>query len=737
MNRKKIFVKSILIIFFIIIFGGNKPIFGGFGKVLANASLKAQTPTEKLNRLKLDEVDLLTMSKNGMVTSMCFVYEMLTGNFSRIIITLFVVGWGCAAMMSGKIDPLSLIPIFVAVALIFGGVELANIISGNTLSCASIKSATEKEDNKHTNEGLCFLNSLDSGIYDPEQQWRLCSQDNTASCGTDITSKTFIGMNDIISLRACKPGFYMETGKQLKYKCDGTNWVKMAGSSNTIPCKMYCHLSSLKNFLSNNKAIKLISGGETEEVINSSSDSNLKKVKLLSGELVENNKGFSDGAVMEAVCDASKSKEFGSDNELITPNDDGTMPDGYDGGVRLTCKNGNIIIKDGSGSCKENCSFSSITSKYNPSSVGAWKLCEKNETDLSKCADVAVNSSYKAPSEHYLQAMDCKANYEINHESEKIAFICSSGIWSIKGGETLANKKNIFCEKPCLFSKIKSAGYNVEVFGEKKKLGADWLALSDPQNNLEIKYYTDDYLKINSCESGFVIKADGRCAENVEPASFVCENGSWKNSNDGEVCHLVCNSEDIKKIGEELKIAKFRLFSSASNNSACSNVNEFNRESGALLYNGEHLRGSECENGYGIANINNLPYYKCNANSGKLIKTDYNNKNLCKKVCKIEDIPTSVSGENIFSWKKCNSSGKNCDDTKNFYSANNINYGESITIKDCNSGYSLDGEKPIKFICDETVIKGSNGTPDIADSSWKLLGADSAKCVLTPVQSSE
>ena len=90
--------------------------------------------------IKYSKYSTEDFKSNGMARAICYVINIVTGTFGKAIASLFVILIGMS-LLSGQSQALSfkvLMSVAIALALIFGSTQLANIISGNTYSCKTI-----------------------------------------------------------------------------------------------------------------------------------------------------------------------------------------------------------------------------------------------------------------------------------------------------------------------------------------------------------------------------------------------------------------------------------------------------------------------------------------------------------------------------------------------------------------------------------------------------------------------
>lgn len=85
-------------------------------------------------------IDTDDFRDNGIAKAICYAIDLVTGNYGKAIMSLFIILVGMS-FLSGHSEAVSfkyLICIALALALIFGSAQLADLISGNKYSCKMV-----------------------------------------------------------------------------------------------------------------------------------------------------------------------------------------------------------------------------------------------------------------------------------------------------------------------------------------------------------------------------------------------------------------------------------------------------------------------------------------------------------------------------------------------------------------------------------------------------------------------
>jgi type IV secretory pathway VirB2 component (pilin) len=693
------------------------------------------------SELSLTQDDFLIASRNGVVSSMCFIHELITGTVSKIIMSLFVVGTGFMMITTGGFDPVkTLFPFCIAIALLYGGFELADVISGNRYNCKNLENYGDVENGVISNRGICSVSYIPQ--YSVGQVWKKCvssgGNGSSYTCETIVNSTVEIAVNDVVILDQCEDGSYrsLSADRNLRYKCMlegelGRFEILAEDRNNIDVCKKYCSPKTVANFFTasetNLATIRAISTDNS--VLSNVTTTNVPRIKVLSGELVSGaNKGLKEASVIAIKC-TDGALEYDQNGNVRSVENSGQ--------VKAKCNGGIISVIDGS--CKLGCKISSLASnKY----TSQWKSCGRlNELSIvtnTPCIILQNNESVAnsiVESGRILQTNACVEGAGVSNNAKRSVFKCDNGVWSyVAAFDTLNNAyversedpntdKNTSCEKPCSLPLL-SMSHHVSDFTAKTKTSSSFSSVA-----LNALFYKNDLVSISSCTEGYKLKTENRCGTTVpRPREFLCFDGNWTEiDNKKETCRLYCDNNDLDTLRTQQHVKEWTLFSDVSANSVCNNAKYTVSAGGfvpenAIIYPDEYIRGTGCEEGYGIIDVNTLPYFKCNGTTGNLDLVGANG-NSCKRTCGITALNSDVA--NVSSWKKCGSDGANCVEIVGVAGVfPTFNYGEIAAVSVCATGYSINDMTPSKYRCR-------------ADGQWEMFesgGTCGANCAISTLE---
>ena len=702
----------------------------------------------------INEEELLLIKKNGIISSMCYVVELISGTIARAIMCVFIMATGWSYIKAMKIDWKSFIPITIATALIFGGEDIAKKISGVGYGCSTFNKLYETDDTFINNVGLCAV--IDLPQANGKHEWSKCnsSEDN---CTQKIDSNTSIVKDDIVALTKCANGYYMDNSnnKVIHYKCvenkgvghweptekTYTSWGitedkagdyfldTNEGNSRTV-CLEYCSLSELKTFFSNNYAYKPLN--KDGNIISTSrlivKDNPESSIHIYSGSMVMENQGFSHGAELAIGCSSkngySEVINLGKDKngkDICIPNIDEEKSQ-----IKLKCGNGGKyqVIN---ASCQKDCKFTSVKNyKY----VDEWNVCAMNENKQNNCEVMSTKELLKKSniaSQTVLQVISCSGDYSIQNKSQTIKYTCNGGNWESNDTEYY-NKQNTFCETGCEIENIpnfeitKTITYPTGKYEEVPSAeNSNKKEKREIYSNIGDKhiFYTNETIRIDACKDnatvmGYELRESIGTAR--ELAEFRCNiDGSWSmiNNKKGEYCHKDCIVNDFQELFVEQENANNLTLLNSKNiteefkNTKMAGVYfTLGSKLNSNMHTGEYVKISSCQVGYAIKRNSQASIFKCNEGE---IKFSSGARNICKKLCSRADIPSEFS--TVKSWGDCGTTTYDCetylDDSRVLYA------GDHISAKECKDGYTLqiDKETPIKY----TVLKCNEyGEWDIA-----------------------
>ncbi len=652
----------------------------------------SQSLATAVDSLTNDQVN--DIGNNGIIAGMCFVFNLITGTFGRTVMAGFVVATGFMFISGRMKDWKGIFKFCLAISLVFGSVELANVISGNTYSCATFDNSKSIDSNTIYNSGDCYL--YDIGEYASGQGWKVCTDSsNISSCNVNVTNDTKITdkTNPIVTLYTCQDG-YLKKNKNayLMYTCSGRlfSFTKVVGGVNKSDgiCNKACSYSELK---------KLYSKYYFDTI---AMDEN-------SGYLADATY-YSQGTTFSASC-KSDYYEYDASNKL------------NDNGVVITCDtSGNFDIQ---GSCKPKCDLKR-TSYYN--TLASWKKCVNGT-----CTTTNETLFYF---DDVIEIDVCKGDYMLTtNKDNPLQLRCGNGgAWTVE-------KEGNLCSKVCNINNI--SGYSISKIGgctssTDNTSSTNSANSTDSTNstnstkdcegviNKEIFYSTDDQVGVYGCNDGYEISYGSN-----EKARYQCQsNGSWKNVNDGNVCALKCN---IDNIATAAATESWKYYDIDSKSYKDLPVGTDGKRLTDVVQSGYKLIPSVCKDSYSKS-----PYrdavYTCKNGSFVVSGGNY----ACRKSCKFSDLSAvNVSDghgltSNASAIVRTTSSGKPVDDN------NDGNYDEVVTLssleKDdysnkyakldsyyaihtCNTEYSTDvsSSRPTIFYCSSS------------DGIWKLSNINS------------
>ena len=75
---------------------------------------------------EINDEEFYLMKKNGIISSMCYVVELISSTIARAIMCVFIMATGWSYIKAMKVDWKTLIPITIATALVFGSEQIAD-----------------------------------------------------------------------------------------------------------------------------------------------------------------------------------------------------------------------------------------------------------------------------------------------------------------------------------------------------------------------------------------------------------------------------------------------------------------------------------------------------------------------------------------------------------------------------------------------------------------------------------
>lgn len=219
-------------------------------KFVGNSYLKdgIETMEQTIENSISDEVlRKINADQNPFVIATCFVLDLVTGNVGRIIACLFIILFGFS-ILEGKVRFGQLISIVIAFMLMFGAVEIANIIANNKYSCKSIKKIKEVKESscdrgyEWSKAKQACLAKRCSNIQEKINQLKLLTDEESKNRNID---KAIISGNEVASYNSesivieCEKGFsgglYASCVLSNNENINDVEW-QIIGSCNIVKC---------------------------------------------------------------------------------------------------------------------------------------------------------------------------------------------------------------------------------------------------------------------------------------------------------------------------------------------------------------------------------------------------------------------------------------------------------------------------------------------------------------------
>lgn len=596
---------------------------------------------------------ILEASNNGLIQGLCFVYDLITGGFGKLVMCFFVVGLGWGFLIGEVKDHKTIFTFILAIAITFGGVQFAHFISGNDYSCATFHEKAYLDKNTIYNSGICPITDITE--YIPGEVWRVCNTTIEEDCkkitsyAVEVDNNTSIldKSNNYITLYDCPEGYLKkDSNNYIIYKCNETGLFSIVSDINSMEngkCLPACSIFNLKTILSRY---------------------NFDGTNI---EIVENS-----GYINENYYSADTKINVQCRNDLYT---EYLADDSIGDGAFLTCVDGNFVA---SGSCKPQCDITKT--KYN-SSTATWKKC--NDATCSTTTPVADNNFYY---NEIVEVDTCKSGYFLNNKTNKLRLQCgNSGSWVVlQDGQQ--------CSKTCDINNIE--GYINAKIGYCSADGTNCTTEIEKEKTL---FFPDETIGIYECNDGFEVSY----SETDSPALFVCKsNGTWENTNKGGLCEVGCN---INQIQSSIYTSFWKYFDYSMNKYVDLSANT------KVVKSGYKIKADICISGYSV-NPYKQTIYTCK--NGKFNPDNRLETNVCKPTCNFATLKQLEQMNNVKTLVRSSYGGryidedkdKKPDDTIEVNSITDNSYSKIdsyYTIQSCFDGYSIEYNAiPIIFRCD-------------------------------------
>lgn len=610
---------------------------------------------------------ILAAKNNGIISAMCYVYDLMTGNIARAIMAVFVMGTGWLFFLGAVKDWKTIFFFSLAVTIMFGGIELANIISHNKFSCAFIYNTEEINKNTIYNAGDCQIVDIDE--YASGQIWYKCvKKGNDVDCTNKskeniILDETLIEYGDRVMLASCQAGsFKKDNNKILKYLCDknGKKFTILNGTEKEdAKCVKACTKKSLNSILRSYHA-------------KASMDNKNNYIILEKSGRYEQDNYFTAGTKIDLDCNSGYF-EYDSDNKISKI------------GLFAECDKDKSEFKI-VGSCKKKCNISNTIYKY---SVSEW---EKYDSNSDKWVEIDNNEQVYYGEKIRIKTCNFKSNYSfqdvgMNDDVEKMTLTCGEdGAWK-------QDNKGLTCSKKCILDTYNY--YSNNVWKTDCPISGNCITDLNGKN----EFFEGDIVGVTDCiNSNFNIDLDN----NPKKLRLTCNaDGKWS-SNNGSRCLEKCSLENI----EGYAVTKSWLVCD-KNNDNCKNSNNI-----TSVISGTKVSPVACIDNYYI-NEKKISTFTCNEN-GKFVRDSGFYDEVCRMGCQFKDLLNL--DQNSLAWTKTNSSGKVVEtdlETINFnVSTEGITtYNTYFRIKACNNDYKVLEDSLLVRCSDNgewTVVKYAN-----------------------------
>ncbi|MDR1498984.1 MAG: hypothetical protein LBS34_01710, partial [Rickettsiales bacterium] len=475
----------------------------------------------------LSNEELLTIRDNGIVDGMCYVYDIITGRVSRAIMAVFVVASGWMFLVGVIKDWKPIFFFSLAITLVYGGTEIANIISGNSNSCNSLKLAMSIDASTIYNEGDCQVSEIVE--YFPGQIWNKCAG---STCSSRMDSDVTINNNDEIALVTCQSGYLKDDDTvNLRYTCNA-NMNRFLLTQPSVPqqdsgkCKTACSVKDLNSVMRTSNAKSAVSS-DTFSIL---STSGARKGDY-----------FTQGSIIDLDC-AIGYDEYDTSGVMRADN-----------GIKAKCitkiesdnsktdeDTDNDLIEGKfytEGSCKRKCNLGTIL--YG-SSVGSWKKLPKGATDAWE--NVVEGTLFNDGDKVRIETCNNSREYffrssDVNAE-DKMVLSCNNGTWKID------NENGAKCLRQCNIGSY--AHYSSNVWSNNCPNAGDCLSpIGDKETFLE-----GDVVGVSGCSDTNYTILPGK-----EKKRITCKSDGHWNEDSGARCAQNCalntipSSINVKKWG--------------------------------------------------------------------------------------------------------------------------------------------------------------------------------------------
>lgn len=544
-----------------------------------------------------------------MVAALCYVQNILNGPVARAIMAVAVVGVGWLFLLGGA-SWTTVLMFTVASSLVFGGIELANIISGNSLSCQVISKAKEKYEEIVYNKGICGINRIP--IYKSGQTWLACSMDNINNvpanvsssvanhCITTVDNNTYLDtaydprtmVYKTVVLSSCQDGYMKrDPNIYLEYACNKDKndigyFTGHSANENNMKageCVQACSASSISSTLNRNnlQAIYNNEGGYS----------------LLNGWSQDFSNGtyYAAGTKLAVECKNGYMAYLRNADGTETPCTGGNCSGNIECG-----RDDELGIFGPSIFCRRACS----STPYKDIDVNVKKFGRYDDEIYSEITE--ANPLFIENNKVIIK--ECAAGYALEYGKEGLILDCKeSEWWADKGGSK--------CYKTCSKSAIADALTGDSWLG----CDADGKCNRDISNQ-EIFALGETIQATGRCSTGYSISGDGE-----DYAKYVCgPQGAWEEIG-GRSCKPNCRTADYEN--NNLPGAAYTtLWKNLKTNSTAKEL---------TIENGTKINAHQCVNSYNVS-PDNPTIYICK--NGKFEYYGGPSDEYCRQGCLFKDL---------------------------------------------------------------------------------------------------
>ncbi len=543
---------------------------------------------------------------NEIISGMCYVYKIMNSNLTKALGAAFVMGTGWLFFFGGIKSWHYVLSLSVGVTLIFGGVELANIISRNDYTCTKVIENSDKDENTGIGASAKTTYTIrEIDIFSPGQEWKICDKDitnlNLANCESiDENDEISVDDDRDLVLFKCQYNYAkLLDNVYLKYRYNKAD--KLAGSfilvnsmntSSTgadsileqLKCKPSCNLSKLNELLG-------IYQAETNKT-------NKGEIVILdnSGKIKEE-KYVTMGTKIDLNC--LNGLEERDENDK--PNKSGLI---------AICNNGEFEIK---GSCKGKCNLEDYKEKniftewqkYNTET----KTWVDSKDNIFLYGDKVRIKTCNEKDGYAFETNLTSSGENVLSDNDKLVIVCSSignsGVWIPKAGGKSCSK----------FCRLNSYIHYSENVWRKNCNILD--GCTEDLKNGEILFKAGSKLGVVDCTDKSIYSLD----TSKKTLRITCNDSKEWEEDNGTRCLKKCNPDKIK------------FYDYADDWNLCiegkCSIVKF--EKIGELKNGDTIQQLTCKRGYDFNDKEKSTIFSCN--DGKFDRLNNYYDEICMPKC--------------------------------------------------------------------------------------------------------